>query len=124
MDKDNQIIRQALAERYPMPEKIRFLRRWALYDLYHGPISTHPDSPYNPDPEVITSESWPGFHNACKELDDWFNLIPSTLYYDRMCGQVNEQFYSDPDDDYDLDIVELDRRLVKELIFGKLKEYM
>lgn len=82
-----QRIGAAIREAYPMPERIAFLKATATHDLWHGPVSSNPESIYNPDPENITPETWQGFDAACAELRAWFDdALPSTLYWDDDCG--------------------------------------
>lgn len=83
-------IASAILEAYPMPERISWLKQWATWDLWHGPIHTEGwlGECYNPDPESITKDTWPGFGGACEELGAWFDTLPSTLYYDDDCDAL------------------------------------
>lgn len=126
-----QRIATAIREAYPLPERIEFLRRIATTDLWHGPVSSGPDSPYNPDPETVTPETWTGFPDACAELDNWAGEnVPNQLWYDDDCGmlmQSQPEGFEDEDGEYvePGEYYEIDRRDIRSALFPRqLHEYL
>jgi hypothetical protein len=104
-----------------MPENIKTLRRLAMWSLYYGSIEGHEGE-----------EQWPGWSKAVDIIRSWVNDNIYDLWYDVESGEVLEkepEGYKDEETEewiepvYE-DYIQHDSRIIKNLVFGELAEYV
>lgn len=77
----NMTIKQAIESHFTVPDHIEALAYDVLRDLLYGPS--------------VTSDDYPGFVSACKELREWYEQLPDQVYIDTDCDCVSE---TEPED--------------------------
>ena len=109
-------IREAVEEKYPLPEEIQMLITQATYDLYYGPWGV----------EEIDGYIYPGFASACDQISDAVDEV-SDLYIDIQSGEAFEHEPEPWTDEETGEVVEpyyedwyhLDRKEVLKYLVGK-----
>lgn len=75
-----------------LSERAKFLRSKAIWDLNNGPIENCEDCGVDSfrDCTCPSDKKWPGFSQACRELRNELENLPSRLYYDNDCDFLTE----------------------------------
>lgn len=135
-EKIRALLRAYVAER--TDDATKDLLRMAWWDLWYGPFR---QEDFEAETGKPLSTPWPGFEEACRQINEGLQVVPRTLFVDLDADLVFEQlpegvWMHDPDDpnaDEDGDVwvepfldhpYECDWRTIKKAVGSELAEYL